>query len=232
MSLVGTVAARPIFRRLGVTVPTIIGNVLGAVGPILCLVVANMEPTESTLVVYLVLVFLIYPIAIFNISANGLILDRVTPYMDRGMVQGINVAGCNFCWAFSGFLLGIYADATGVSTMIITVSGIALMGGILKIPLLFREEFKHNKVSSETSEKSSHSDTGDFSSPGDDKDEIEALGAKLPSVKEEVPTRTTVLMKGLSIHLSDEEASGTEGDDFIPVFNGEVPTMDGDYSVP
>lgn len=145
MSLLGTVATRPIFRHFGVLIPAMGGNLLAVVGPILCLFIADMEPTRSTLSVYLVLVFLIYPVSIFNIAANGLILDRVTPLRYRGMVQGINVAGCNFCWALAGFILGIYADATAVVTMILTVSAIALTGGVLKIPLIFREEFKHKE---------------------------------------------------------------------------------------
>lgn len=137
MAIVASFLARPLFRRVGIPIGCIAGNVIVALVPIACLFISRLEPSTMTLSVFVIVIYVGYPFVITNKMSIGLMLDRLAPVEHRGFAQGVSNATFNFSQAIAPFLFGALSDTKGVSTMLWMVSAVALFGAIIKVPLLY-----------------------------------------------------------------------------------------------
>lgn len=161
MALVGSSLARVLYDKVGLLTGCIGGNVVAAVGPIVCLIISELEPSKTTMTVFMLVVYLVYPVAIMNQLAIGLMLDRISPVDHRGFAQGINVTLYNLSVAMAPFFFGILSDINGIKSMLWTVSGIAFLGGLAKCPLLLFPVFTNKTQSQDKIEDETYHDDTD-----------------------------------------------------------------------
>lgn len=157
MAMLGSFLAGPLHGSLGVAVGCILGNLITSGGPLLCLFISELEPTRTTLAIFVSIMYAMYPFVITNKLGIGLMIDRIAPMEQRGFFQGLHITLYQFSQAIAPFVLGVVSDNIGVATMMRIVCGIGFLGAIMKIPLLFADSLGRTPSVPSTAEKTKKS---------------------------------------------------------------------------
>ncbi|KAL3908637.1 MAG: hypothetical protein SGARI_002970 [Bacillariaceae sp.] len=117
-----------------------------AVGITAVLLIALIEPPGvGSFAGFLSVLYLIMPFTVLSNFSTGPMLDMIAPINKKGFVQGINTTTMNLARSASPFVLGVYADAVGISVCMWTCVGISLLAAVANTPLIFVKQLKPRK---------------------------------------------------------------------------------------
>lgn len=127
----GVVMMGPFFKKFGVVGSCIWGNFFTAIQTVGLLFIASEKATSSSLVWFVVVLYVGYPFTVISQLTTGPMLDAIAPESQKGYVQGVNNAVMTFVSAVSPWLLGMVGDATSSKFVIyvcVAFSVLAMFG--------------------------------------------------------------------------------------------------------
>ena len=91
MVIPGAILTQPVFAKIGAAGGCVLGNAITAVGIVLCLFIASLDPTTGTYATFITCLYLVYPLTVISQLSTGPMLDMLSPPDKRGFAQGINM---------------------------------------------------------------------------------------------------------------------------------------------
>ncbi|CAB9513051.1 Major facilitator superfamily MFS_1 [Seminavis robusta] len=143
MVIPGAALTQPVFARIGAAGGCVVGNAITGVGIVICLYITRIDPpTTTTFAIFIVALYLIFPLTVISQLSTGPMLDMLAPQDRRGFAQGINMTVMSFAFAVSPWILGVMADEIGIFETMWTCVGVSFLAALVNSPLMFAPALK------------------------------------------------------------------------------------------
>ncbi|CAB9500689.1 major facilitator superfamily [Seminavis robusta] len=143
--LPGAIVAPYLFKKFGPALIASLSNLLTGAVTIALLHIGLMQPaTTTTFAVFIVVMYLAFPLTVISQVSTGPMLDRIAPESRRGQIQGFNAAAMNLSSALGPFLYGLLTDATSIEVTLYTATGVSALAGLINAILVKDPRFRPN----------------------------------------------------------------------------------------
>ena len=138
-----SIFAPKLFARFGLAAGNVFGNFSTGAITVALLYIGNVEPpTRGSFAAFICTLYIGFPFTVCSQLAISPMLDRLSPANKRGLVMGSFTTVLNCANAVVPWLLGLAADALGITNCIWIGVGLSGAATLINLPLVFRKEFK------------------------------------------------------------------------------------------
>jgi len=88
----GNRASPMIFKKIGIALSCVVANVMTSVIIISLIYVSEIAATKGSFALYVIILYVGFPMTIISNLTTGPMLDRVAPYEKKAIILGINAA--------------------------------------------------------------------------------------------------------------------------------------------